>query len=144
MSIYFFSYAAELADKNLDKHNMLEPSTLRLTMSATVNPNDWEKLEQFMAEAKIFVPSEGAGVLIHECHYDPETFSVLFLESYANESELIKHAQAFAPVMNKYKVDWKIKRLDLLGNYSPEILALMKGMANGAEVNLYHHVFKNK
>lgn len=123
---------------------MSEQSILRLTMSATVNPNDWGKLEQFMAEAKIVVPNEGAGVLIHECHYDPETFNILFLESYANENELIKHAEAFTPVMNKYKVDWKIKRLDLLGNYSPEIFALMKGMANGAEVNLYNHVFKNK
>jgi hypothetical protein len=123
---------------------MSEQSTLRLTMSATVNPSDWEKLSQMMAEAKIAIPLEGDGVLIHECHYDPKTSEVLFLESYANEQELMKHAQAFAPLMNKYQVDWEIKRLDLLGNYSPEILALMKGMAAGAEVNLYNHVFKNK
>lgn len=123
---------------------MSEQSTLRLTMSATVNPDEWEKLSEMMAEAKITIPKEGEGVLIHECHYDPDTFEILFLESYANEQELVKHAQAFAPVMDKYHVDWKIKRIDLLGNYSPEIYALMKGMAAGAEVNLYNHVFKNK
>ncbi|CAH0142220.1 hypothetical protein SRABI27_03110 [Pedobacter sp. Bi27] len=123
---------------------MSEHSTLRLTMSATLDPNEWEKLEQLMAEAKIFVPTEGPGVLIHEGHYDPETHNVLFLESYADEHALLKHAEVFGQIMNKYKVDWKIKRIDLLGNYSPEIFAMLKGMANGAEVNLYNHVFKNK
>lgn len=123
---------------------MSEQSILRLTMSAIVNPNEWEKLKQLMAEAKTFVPNEGPGVLIHECHYDPETHNVLFLESYANETELIRHAEAFGPIMNKYNVGWKIKRIDLLGNYSPEIFAMMKGMADGAEVNLYNRIFKNK
>lgn len=123
---------------------MSEQSTLRLTMAATIEPNEWEKLKQLMAEAQIFIPNEGPGVLIHECHYDPETYNVLFLESYADEQALIKHAEAFGPIMNKNKVDWKIKRIDLLGNYSNEIFNMMKGMANGAEVNLYNHVFKNK
>jgi hypothetical protein len=41
-------------------------------------------------------------VLIHECHYNPETLEIIFLESYADESELIKHAQAFGPVMNEH------------------------------------------
>ena len=97
-----------------------------------------------MAAARTAVPKEGDGVLIHECHYNPDTLEILFLESYANENELIKHAQAFSPVMNDHKVDWKINRMDLLGNYSDEIFAMMKGMANGAEVNLYKKVFKNK
>ena len=123
---------------------MSEQSILRLTMSATVNPNEWEKLEQFMAEARIAVPKEGNGVLMHECHYNPETLDILFLESYANEQELMKHAKAFAPVMNNHKVDWKINRIDLLGNYSEEIFEMMKAMANGAEVYLYKKVFKNK
>lgn len=123
---------------------MSEQSILRLTMSATVNLNEWEKLEQLMAAARIAMPKEGDGVLIHECHYNPETFEILFLESYANENELMKHAQAFAPVMNNHKVDWKINRIDLLGNYSDEIFAMMKSMSNGAEVNLYKKVFKNK
>ena len=123
---------------------MSKQSILRLTMSATVNSNEWEKLEQFMAEARIAVPKEGNGVLMHECHYNPETLDILFLESYANEQELMKHAEAFAPVMNNHKVDWKINRIDLLGNYSEEIFEMMKAMANGAEVNLYKKVFKNK
>lgn len=123
---------------------MSEKSILRLTMSATVNPSEWEQLEQLMAAARIAVPKEGDGVLIHECHYNPETLEILFLESYANENELMKHAQAFAPVMNNHKVDWKINRIELLGNYSDEIFGMMKGMANGVEVNLYKKVFKNK
>jgi hypothetical protein len=123
---------------------MSEQSILRLTMSATVNLNEWGKLEQLMAAARIAVPKEGDGVLIHECHYNPETFEILFLESYVNENELMKHAQAFAPVMSNHKVDWKINRIDLLGNYSDEIFAMMKSMSNGAEVNLYKKVFKNK
>jgi hypothetical protein len=97
-----------------------------------------------MAAARIAVSKEGDGVLIHECHYNPETLEILFLESYANENELMKHAQAFAPIMNDHKVDWRINRIDLLGNYSDEVFAMMKGMANGAEVNLYKKVFKNK
>lgn len=123
---------------------MSEQSILSLTMSATVAPNEWEKLEQFMAAARIAVPKEGEGVLIHECHYNPESLEIIFLESYADEMELVKHAQAFAPVMNAHRVDWKINRIDLLGNYSDEIFAMMKGMAIGAEVNLYKKVFKNK
>jgi hypothetical protein len=123
---------------------MSEQSILRLMMSATVNPNEWEKLEEFMAAARIAVPKEGEGVLIHECHYDPQTFEIIFLESYADQNELIKHAQAFAPVMNEHKVEWKINRIDLLGNYSDEIFEMMKGMADGAAVNLYKKVFKNK
>jgi len=123
---------------------MCEQSILRLTMSAKVHPNEWEKLEQLMAVARISIPKEGDGVLIHECHYNPETLEIIFLESYADENELIKHAQAFGPVMNDNKVDWKINRIDLLGNYSDEIFGMMKGMANGAEVNLYKKVFKNK
>ena len=123
---------------------MSEQSILRLTMSATVPPNEWEKLEQFMAAARIAVPKEGEGVLIHECHYNPESREIIFLESYADEIELMKHAQSFAPVMDEHKVDWKINRIDLLGNYSNEIFEMMKGMAIGAEVNLYKKVFKNK
>lgn len=123
---------------------MSEKSILRLTMSATVNAIEWKQLEQLMAAARIAVPKEGDGVLIHECHYNPETLEILFLESYANENELMKHAQAFAPVMNDHKVDWKINKIELLGNYSDEIFGMMKGMANGAEVNLYRKVFKNK
>lgn len=123
---------------------MSEQSILRLMMSATVNPNEWEKLEEFMAAARIAVPKEGEAVLIHECHYNPETFEIIFLESYADQNELMKHAQAFAPVMNEHKVEWKINRIDLLGNYSDEIFEIMKGMAHGAPVNLYKKVFKNK
>ncbi|WP_129533960.1 hypothetical protein [Chryseobacterium sp. 3008163] len=123
---------------------MSEQSILRLTMSATVEPSEWEKLEQLMAAARISIPKEGDGVLIHECHYNPDTLEIIFLESYADENELIKHAQAFGPVMNEHKVDWKINRIDLLGNYSDDIFAMMKGMAGGATVNLYSNVFKNK
>lgn len=123
---------------------MSEQSILRLTMSATVHPEEWEKLEQLMAVARISIPKEGDGILIHECHYNLETLEIIFLESYANENELIKHAQAFGPVMNENKVDWKINRIDLLGNYSDDIFAMMKGMANGAEINLYGKVFKSK
>jgi hypothetical protein len=123
---------------------MSEQSILRLMMSATVNPSEWEKLEEFMAAARIAVPKEGEGVLIHKCHYDPQTFEIIFLESYADQNELIKHAQAFGPVMNEHKVDWKINRIDLLGNYSYEIFQMIKGMADGAAVNLYKKVFKNK
>lgn len=123
---------------------MSEQSILRLTMSATVHPDEWGKLEQLMSVARISIPKEGEGVLTHECHYNPKTLEIIFLESYANENELIKHAQAFGPVMNDHKIDWKIKRIDLLGNYSDEIFAMMQGMANGAEVNLYKKVFKNK
>jgi len=54
-------------------------------MSATVNPDEWEKLEKFMAAARVAVPKEG-----------------------------------------------------------DEIFGMMKGMADGAEVNLYKKVFKNK
>ncbi|MEV4886299.1 hypothetical protein MRBLMN1_004859 [Chitinophaga ginsengisegetis] len=123
---------------------MSEQSILRLMMSATVNPDEWDKLEKFMAAARVAVPKEGDGVLIHECHYNPENFEIIFLESYADENELMKHAQSFAPVMNEHKVEWKINRIDLLGNYSDEIFGMMKGMADGAEVNLYKKVFKNK
>lgn len=123
---------------------MSEQSILRLMMSATVNPDEWEKLEKFMEAARVAVPKEGGGVLIHECHYNPQTFEIVFLESYADENELMKHAQSFAPVMNEHRVDWKINRIDLLGNYSDEIFGMMKGMADGAEVNLYKKVFKNK
>jgi len=113
-------------------------------MSATVNPDEWEKLEKFMAAARVAVPKEGDGVLIHECHYNPENFEIIFLEAYADENELMKHAQSFAPVMNEHKVEWRINRIDLLGNYSDDIFGMMKGMADGAEVNLYKKVFKNK
>lgn len=123
---------------------MSEQSILRLMMSATVNPDEWEKLEKFMAAARVAVPKEGDGVLIHECYYNPETLEIIFLESYADENELMKHAQSFAPVMNEHKVEWKINRIDLLGNYSDEIFKMMKGMAGGAAVNLYKKVFKNK
>lgn len=123
---------------------MSEQSILRLTMSATVNPDEWDKLEKFMAAARISVPKEGDGVLIHECHYNPETLEIIFLESYADEIELVKHAQSFAPVMNEHKVEWKINRIDLLGNFSDDIFEMMKGLADGATVNLYKKVFKNK
>lgn len=123
---------------------MLKQSILRLMMSATVNPDEWQKLEKFMAAARVAVPKEGDGVLIHECHYDPETFEIIFLESYADENELMKHAQSFAPVMNEHKVEWKINRIDLLGNYSDELFGMMKGLSDGAEINLYKKVFRNK
>jgi len=113
-------------------------------MSATVDPSEWKKLEALMAAARVAVPKEGDGVLIHECHYDPDTLEIIFLESYADENELIKHAQAFGPVMNEHKVEWKINRIDLLGSYSDEIFEMMKGMADDAAVNLYKKVFKNK
>lgn len=123
---------------------MLKQSILRLMMSATVNPDEWQKLEKFMAAARVAVPKEGDGVLIHECHYDPETFEIIFLESYADENELMKHAQSFAPVMNEHKVEWKINRIDLLGNYSDELFGMMKVLSDGAEINLYKKVFRNK
>jgi hypothetical protein len=41
-------------------------------------------------------------------------------------------------------VEWKINRIDLLGNYSDDIFGMMKGIADGAIVNLYKKVFKNK
>ncbi|QGK73442.1 hypothetical protein [Flavobacterium sp. SLB02] len=123
---------------------MSEQSILRLMMSATVSSNEWEKLEEFMAAARIAVQKEGDGVLIHECHYNPQTLEIIFLESYADQNELMKHAQSFATVMNEHKVEWIINRIDLLGNYSEELFAMMKGLSDGAQVNLYKKVFKNK
>jgi hypothetical protein len=123
---------------------MQEQSILRLTMSATVPTNEWEKLEALMAEARVAIPKEGDGVLIHECHYNPATQEIFFLETYANETALMMHAQEFTPILNTIKVDWKIKRINLLGNYSDEIFDMFKGMAQGAEVNLYKKVFKSK
>lgn len=113
-------------------------------MSATVRPSQWRKLEEFMEQARISIPLEGDGVLIHECHYNAVTSEILFLESYASEKDLLKHAQAFAPVMESHPVDWEINRIDLLGSYSEETLEMMKSMAGGAFLNFYSKVFRSK
>jgi hypothetical protein len=106
---------------------MSNQSIVRLNATATVNSRDWEGFKQMVAETKIIVAREGeARVLTHECYYDPETFECLIVEAYANEQALLAHLELIKPLLDKYKVDWKMTRLELLGPYSQGLVEVMK------------------
>jgi len=106
---------------------MSKQSIVRLHAKASVNPNDWETFKQMVSETKIIVEKEGPeSVLLHECYYDPSTFECLIIEAYANEAAFLSHMELIKPLSARYKVDWKIDRLELLGPYSENVLAAMQ------------------
>ncbi|MDT3402358.1 hypothetical protein [Mucilaginibacter terrae] len=114
---------------------MSNQSIVRLNAAATVNPNDWEVFKQMVLETREIVANEGPEkVLTHECYYDPETFQCLIVEAYVNESAFLAHLELIKPLSEKYKVDWKIDRLELLGAYSSHF---MKGMKQGVEAGRF-------
>ncbi|MFA6083791.1 hypothetical protein [Mucilaginibacter sp.] len=106
---------------------MLNSLIVRLNAAATVNPRDWEAFKQMVTETKVIVAGEGPGkVLTHECYYDPEIFQCLIVEAYANEQAFLAHLELIRPLSEKYQVDWKLTRLELLGPYSAAVVAVMK------------------
>ncbi|RIV18624.1 hypothetical protein DYU11_26980 [Fibrisoma montanum] len=112
---------------------MSKQSIVRVHAQASVNPNDWETFKQMVAETKIIVEKEGPeSVLLHECYYDPATFECLIIEAYANEAAFLGHLELIKPLSAKYKVDWKIDHLTLLGPYSDNVVAAMRASSEPA------------
>jgi hypothetical protein len=112
-------------------------SIVRLNAAAMVNPCDWEAFKLMVAETKIIVAREGeARVLTHECYFNPETFECLIVEAYANEQALLAHLELIKPLSDKYKVDWKMTRLELLGSYSQGLVEAMR-QGNGDTAFFY-------
>ncbi|MBN8877678.1 MAG: hypothetical protein J0I32_09050 [Sphingobacteriales bacterium] len=113
-------------------------SIVRLNAAATVNPRDWELFKQMVAETKAIVASEGPDhVLTHECYFNPETYQCLIVEAYASEESFLHHLEQIRPLSEKYQVDWKIDRLELLGPYSPNVVEAMAQGVAPATFSLY-------
>lgn len=110
---------------------MLANSIVRLNASAVVNSNDWEEFKMMVSETKSIVErEEAAQVLTHECYYDPETFNCLIVEAYADENAFLKHLELIKPLSEKYSVDWKLTRLELLGAFSENVVEAMRATEN--------------
>lgn len=43
-----------------------------------------------------------------------------------NEAALLEHLELISPLSQKYKIDWKVNRLELCGNYSEEVVTVWK------------------
>jgi hypothetical protein len=112
---------------------MADQSIVRLHAFATVDSEDWEAFTQMVAETKIIVQSEGAeNVLTHECYYEPDGFNCLIVEAYANEKAFLNHLELITPLSEKYKVNWKINRIELCGPFSEQTVnALKQGVSEG-------------
>ncbi|SEI53118.1 hypothetical protein SAMN05216327_102266 [Dyadobacter sp. SG02] len=113
---------------------MAQQTIVRIVAQATVEPSDWDAFRAMVRETKEIVAREGhERVLTHACYCDPATFQCLIVEAYANEAALLAHLQLIQPLSEKYRVNWQINRLDLLGPYSNETLAALTGnMDEGA------------
>ena len=116
---------------------MSHQSIVRLNAYATVNARDWELVKKMVSETKAIVEVEGPKlVLTHECYYDPKTFQCLLVEAFANEEALLNHLQLIKPLSEKYKVDWTVHRLELLGPYSD---ALIGALGQGRSIDTIFH-----
>lgn len=112
---------------------------VRLNAAATVNPGDWEVFKQMVKETKEIVASEGPEqVLTHECYYDPEAFRCLIVEAYATEAAFLNHLEMIKPLSEKYKVDWKIDRLELLGPFQNDVVEAMAENVGHAKFSYYN------
>src|SRR5687768_1761218 len=106
---------------------MSNQSIVRIIASASINARDWEVFKQMVAETKVIVEKEGPDqVLLHECYFNPGSFNCLIMEAYANEKAFLNHIELITPLSEKYKVDWSINRLELLGPFSPNVIEAMK------------------
>jgi hypothetical protein len=102
-------------------------SVVRIIANATVNARDWEVFKEMVAETKVIVEKEGPDqVLLHECYFNPGSFNCLIIEAYSNEKAFLNHIELITPLSEKYKVDWNINRLELLGPYSLNVIEAMK------------------
>lgn len=104
----------------------MDSSIIRLHAFVTVNSKDWEVFKEMVAEVKAIVKSEEAKVLTHETYRQQGTFDCLIVEAYENEAALLEHLELISPLSEKYKIDWKVNRLELCGNYSEEVVAVWK------------------
>lgn len=102
----------------------MNSSIVRLHAFVTVNSKDWEIFKEMVAEVKAIVKSEGAKVLTHETYHQQGTFDCLIVEAYENEAALLEHLKLIEPLSQKYKMDWKVNRLELCGHYSEEVVSM--------------------
>ncbi|MCF0065537.1 hypothetical protein MUK70_10670 [Dyadobacter chenwenxiniae] len=117
---------------------MSSESIVRLHARATVKASDWQTFKQMVAETREVVKKEGPeSVLTHECYFDPATFECLIIEAYASEAALLTHLEMIKPVSEKYKVDWKINRLELFGGYSKDLIDVMRQAVDDHSFNHY-------
>lgn len=116
---------------------MSKQSIVRLNAKILVNSEDWETFKQMVYETKNIVAKEWPeSVLIHECYYDPASFECLITEAYANEAAFLNHLELIKPLSEKYGVDWKVDRLELLGPYSENVVAAMQ---QGLDEDAFSH-----
>ena len=116
---------------------MSKQSIVRLNAKVSVDATEWETFRQMVSETKTIVKSEGPdSVLTHECYFDPTNFECLITEAYASEASFLNHLELIKPLSEKYKVSWKINRLELLGPYSQNVTAAMR---QGIDENAFFH-----
>lgn len=111
---------------------------VRLHANVTVNSKDWEVFKQMVEEVKSIVKSEGGDVLTHQTYYQPESFNCLIIEAYLNEAAFLNHLENIKPLSQKYKVDWKVNRMELSGAYSEDSVALMRDASKDADFAFYN------
>lgn len=105
---------------------MINASIVRLHAHVTVNEKDWAVFKQMVAEVNVIVANEGTeNVLTHVTYHQSGSFNCLIDEVYANESAFLNHLENIKPLSEKYKVDWKINRLELSGAYSEQTIRLL-------------------
>ena len=93
---------------------------------------------------KIVVAEEGSEkVITHEIYYQENTFACLMIEAYRNEQALLEHLQLASPVRENFKVNWKVNRLDLIGDCSPETVNLWKQVSENGAFSFYNTVIES-
>lgn len=112
-------------------------SIVRLQANVTINSKDWQTFKQKLAAVKIIVKSEGANVLTHETYYQSGSYNCLIIEAYKDEKEFLNHLENIKPLSEKYKVDWKVNRMELSGAYAEETINAMREASSSGEFLFY-------
>jgi hypothetical protein len=108
----------------------MEKSIVRLQASVTINSEDWNSFLQMVTEVQSIVKLEGKeNTLTHQTYQQSESFNCLIVEAYKNEQAFLQHLENIKYLSDKYKVDWKVNRLELSGPYS---LATVNAMREGS------------
>ena len=124
-------------NKSYENNDMDYKSIVRLQASVTVNSKDWEAFKQKLTAVKIIVQSEGVNVLTHETYCQSGGFNCMIIEGYVNEKAFLNHLENIKPLDEKYKVDWKVNRLELSGAFSEQTVNEFRKANKGIEFAFY-------
>jgi hypothetical protein len=117
---------------------MSDKSIVRLHAYATVMGEDWDVFIQMVAAVGKIVQKEGPEtVLTHKTYQKSGSYDCQIVEIYKDEQAFLNHLENIKPVSEKFKLNWKISRIELSGAYSPETVNLLKEADRECEVIFY-------